>query len=60
LRGPGGTITLHDGGITLDGIAIILKGPMTQQAGGGSHVLSLDSQPMPSLPFDPSSLPLSE
>ena len=60
IRGPGGTITLHDGGITLDGVAINIKGPLKQQAGGSGYALSLDGQPMPGLPFDPTSLPLSE
>lgn len=40
LYGPGGTITLHDGGITLEGIAIALKGPMRVQPGGSGHALS--------------------
>ncbi|WP_217468157.1 bacteriophage T4 gp5 trimerisation domain-containing protein [Burkholderia arboris] len=28
LRGPGGTITLDDGGVTLDAVVIRLKGPL--------------------------------
>lgn len=54
LRGPGGTITLHDGGITLDGIAITFKGPMRQQGGGKGNSLSIDGAPEEGLPLDES------
>ncbi|HEQ0197759.1 TPA: type VI secretion system Vgr family protein [Pseudomonas aeruginosa] len=45
LHGPGGTITLHDGGITLEGIAITIKGPLTRQGGGKSNSLSMAGTP---------------
>ena len=38
LRGPGGTITIDHGGITLEGIAIKLKGPISQSAGSGNQL----------------------
>ncbi|WP_273829798.1 type VI secretion system Vgr family protein, partial [Pseudomonas sp. SBT1-2] len=57
LRGPGGTITLHDGGITLDGVAIILKGPMTQQGGGKGNSMSLQSNLAPGEEPDATYLP---
>ncbi|MFK1552901.1 type VI secretion system Vgr family protein, partial [Pseudomonas aeruginosa] len=45
LHGPGGTITLHDGGITLEGIAITIKGPLTRQGDGKSNSLSMAGTP---------------
>ncbi|MFC5698810.1 type VI secretion system Vgr family protein [Pseudomonas sp. GCM10022186] len=54
LRGPGGTITLHDGGITLDAVAIHVKGPMTQQGGGKGNQLSIDGTPEDGRPVDES------
>ncbi|MFD4841072.1 type VI secretion system tip protein VgrG, partial [Achromobacter sp. NPDC058515] len=38
LKGPGGTITIDSGGITLEGIAIKLKGPMSQSGGAGNQL----------------------
>ncbi|AVJ29604.1 type VI secretion system Vgr family protein [Achromobacter spanius] len=45
LRGPGGTITLQDGGITLDGVAVVLKGSISQQGGGKGNSLSIAGTP---------------
>ncbi|HFT8622564.1 TPA: type VI secretion system Vgr family protein, partial [Pseudomonas aeruginosa] len=44
LEGPGGTLRIDASGITLDGIAITVKGPMTQSGGGGANALSLANQ----------------
>jgi len=38
LRGPGGAITIDDSGITLQGIAIKLKGPISQLGGSGNQL----------------------
>ncbi|WP_445432953.1 bacteriophage T4 gp5 trimerisation domain-containing protein, partial [Burkholderia aenigmatica] len=43
LRGPGGTITLDDCGVELEGVAIRMKGPMTQNSSGAGQVFSLSS-----------------
>ncbi|WP_286897872.1 type VI secretion system Vgr family protein [Achromobacter sp. UBA2119] len=45
LRGPGGTITLQDGGITLDGVAVVLKSSISQQGGGKGNSLSITGAP---------------
>ncbi|WP_322006108.1 type VI secretion system Vgr family protein [Paraburkholderia tropica] len=44
IRGPGGTITIDAGGVTIEGIAIRLKGPMTQSSGAGNG-LSFSGNP---------------
>ncbi|MDG3714362.1 Rhs element Vgr protein, partial [Pseudomonas aeruginosa] len=44
LQGPGGTLRIDASGITLDGIAITIKGPMTQSGGGGGNALALANQ----------------
>ncbi|MET3654748.1 type VI secretion system Vgr family protein [Dyella japonica] len=36
IHGPGGTITIDGGGVTLEGVQIKLKGPI-QQSGGGAN-----------------------
>ncbi|WP_409515348.1 bacteriophage T4 gp5 trimerisation domain-containing protein, partial [Achromobacter animicus] len=41
LKGPGGTIRIDGSGITLEGIAIVIKGPMSQKGGGGGNTLAL-------------------
>ncbi|HCQ46338.1 MAG TPA: hypothetical protein DIW53_05855 [Achromobacter sp.] len=40
IKGPGGTITINGSGITLEALAINLKGPVAQ-AGGGGNSLSM-------------------
>ena len=60
IRGPGGTITLDGSGVTLEGVAIRFKGPITQENGGASHAFHLNGVPMPGLSPDDSHLPLSE
>ncbi|MDH0092668.1 type VI secretion system tip protein VgrG [Achromobacter mucicolens] len=45
LRGPGGTITLQDSGITLDGVAVILKSAISQQGGGKGNSISIAGTP---------------
>ncbi|MBN3853353.1 type VI secretion system tip protein VgrG [Paraburkholderia sp. Ac-20340] len=51
IRGPGGTITLDSGGITLEALEIKLKGPMTQTSGTG-NAISFDGNPLPGIPSD--------
>ncbi|MFF7399094.1 type VI secretion system Vgr family protein [Achromobacter sp. NPDC008082] len=45
LQSPGGSITLDDGGITLEGVSINLKGPLSQQGGGAGIPLHIDGAP---------------
>ncbi|MGE8405577.1 MAG: type VI secretion system Vgr family protein [Pseudomonas sp.] len=44
IKGPGGTLRIDAAGITLDGIALTLKGPMTKTGGGSGNSLSLSSK----------------
>ncbi|WP_081076213.1 type VI secretion system Vgr family protein [Burkholderia cepacia] len=53
LRGPGGTITLDDSGITIEAITIRFKGPLQQSNVGIGHALSLDGHPVDGLPDGP-------
>ena len=41
IKAPGGSLRIDASGITLDGVAISVKGPMTQQGGGTGNQLSL-------------------
>ncbi|OXI31043.1 type VI secretion system Vgr family protein [Burkholderia aenigmatica] len=52
IKGPGGTVRIDSGGITLDGVAIRVKGPMTQQSGGASPIPAPIGVPAPGQPFD--------
>ncbi|PTX08317.1 type VI secretion system tip protein VgrG [Achromobacter mucicolens] len=52
LKGPGGTIRIDGSGITLEGVAIQVKGPMRQQSGSASPVSAPVGVPAPGLPFD--------
>ncbi|ULU23935.1 type VI secretion system Vgr family protein [Dyella terrae] len=36
IRGPGGSITIDDSGVTLEGLAIRLKGPIVREGGKGN------------------------
>ncbi|WP_343665180.1 type VI secretion system Vgr family protein [Paraburkholderia tropica] len=45
IRGPGGTITIDNSGITIEGVAIKLKGAMTQSSGAG-NALSINGDPV--------------
>lgn len=45
LQSPGGSITLDDSGITLEGAAINIKGPLSQTGSGGGSPLNLDGTP---------------
>ena len=45
LQSPGGSITLDEGGITLDGVAINIKGPLSQQGAGAGLPLNIDGAP---------------
>ncbi|MNU04503.1 hypothetical protein D3C72_2489430 [compost metagenome] len=38
IKGPGGTITINGSGITLEALAINLKGPISQANGGGNSL----------------------
>ncbi|MDH0091475.1 hypothetical protein N7373_08465, partial [Achromobacter mucicolens] len=44
IEGPGGSITIDSAGITLDGIAIKVKGPLQQTLGGSRNLLDLLSR----------------
>ncbi len=52
LKGPGGTIRIDGSGITLDGIAIMIKGPMSQKGGGGGNPFSIQGRPVAGKPID--------
>ncbi len=52
LRGPGGTITLSDDGVTLAGVAIRFKGPLTQEPHGIGHPFAIIGNPAPGSPSD--------
>ncbi|WP_421549614.1 bacteriophage T4 gp5 trimerisation domain-containing protein, partial [Pseudomonas sp. QD4] len=52
IRGPGGTITLDSGGITLSAVAISIKGPLIQQGGDKGNSLALEGNPEDGLPAD--------
>ncbi|WP_415493102.1 bacteriophage T4 gp5 trimerisation domain-containing protein [Burkholderia ubonensis] len=60
LRGPGGTITLDDSGITLDAVVIRFKGPLAGGGAGRGNRFGIDGNPLPGAPTDPTDLPLSE
>ncbi|MBN3856038.1 type VI secretion system tip protein VgrG [Paraburkholderia sp. Ac-20340] len=45
FRGPGGSITVDDGGITIEGIAITFKGPLEGGGEGKGNVFSFNGQP---------------
>ncbi|MBN3858014.1 type VI secretion system tip protein VgrG, partial [Paraburkholderia sp. Ac-20340] len=45
IRGPGGTITINSGGITIEAIAIKLKGPMTNPGSGAGNSFSFSGNP---------------
>ncbi|MDN7911494.1 type VI secretion system Vgr family protein [Burkholderia cepacia] len=45
VKGPGGTVRIDNGGITLEGVAIRVKGPMTQNSGGARNALALPAAP---------------
>jgi len=44
LKAPGGTLRIDGNGITLDGVALILKAPLSQNASGSGNELSITSQ----------------
>ncbi|MDH1632481.1 type VI secretion system Vgr family protein [Pseudomonas mosselii] len=44
LKAPGGTLRIDGDGITLDGVALILKAPLSQNASGSGNELSITSQ----------------
>ncbi|BCJ06346.1 hypothetical protein PRtIB026_A38820 [Pseudomonas sp. RtIB026] len=44
LKAPGGTLRIDGDGITLDGVALILKAPLSQNANGSGNELSITSQ----------------
>ncbi|MDH0684660.1 type VI secretion system Vgr family protein [Achromobacter animicus] len=50
IKGPGGTIRIDASGITLDGVAILIKGPMNQKPGGGTNSISVNGTPEPGEP----------
>ncbi|WP_233634313.1 type VI secretion system Vgr family protein [Burkholderia cepacia] len=52
VKGPGGTVRIDGGGITLEGVAIRTKGPMTQQSGGASNPFAITGAPASGKPLD--------
>ncbi|MBZ5796170.1 hypothetical protein K8353_39310, partial [Burkholderia contaminans] len=46
IKGPGGTITIDASGVTIEGVAIKLKGPVTRSSGAGNG-LSMSGTPSP-------------
>ncbi|MDN7632321.1 type VI secretion system Vgr family protein [Burkholderia cepacia] len=52
VKGPGGTVRIDNGGITLEGVAIRTKGPMTQQSGGASNPFAITGAPASGKPLD--------
>ncbi|MGE8408614.1 MAG: bacteriophage T4 gp5 trimerization domain-containing protein, partial [Pseudomonas sp.] len=44
LKGPGGTLRIDAAGITLDGIALTLKGPLNKPPGGSGNSLAQASK----------------
>ncbi|EHC5872685.1 type VI secretion system tip protein VgrG, partial [Salmonella enterica subsp. enterica serovar Eastbourne] len=52
IKGPGGTISIDGSGITLNGIAIAVKGPMRKSGGGGGNSLSLVGEVLEGLEAD--------
>ncbi|WOD15823.1 type VI secretion system Vgr family protein [Paraburkholderia kirstenboschensis] len=59
IKGPGGTVTIDNSGITLDGVAIKLKGSVTQESGRGG-ASDLQGIPLLGRLLDVDHLPLSE
>ncbi|MEJ1096772.1 MULTISPECIES: type VI secretion system tip protein TssI/VgrG [unclassified Pseudoxanthomonas] len=45
LRGPGGSITINDAGITIDALEIRIKGPVSVEGVGAANTLSVGGQP---------------
>ncbi|VWD00777.1 Rhs element Vgr protein [Burkholderia aenigmatica] len=60
LRGPGGTITLDDSGITFDAVLTQFNGPMGGGGAGRSNPFGIDGQPLLGQPVDPNEVSLSE
>lgn len=59
IKGPGGTVSIDNSGITLDGVAVKLKGSVSQESGRGG-ALDLQGVPLLGRPLDADHLPLSE
>ncbi|CAG9226210.1 VgrG protein [Paraburkholderia tropica] len=53
FRGPGGSITVDDSGVTIEGIAIKFKGPMAQSNSGVGHATTVEGNPVDGLPDGP-------
>ena len=60
FKGPGGTITIDGSGITLDGVEIKIKGPLSQSSSGSGSSLQIAGRPAVSRDVDPADIPLSE
>lgn len=50
LQGPGGTLCIDEGGITLDGVSIQMLGPLTQIPNGSTNSIAIDGVPDPGEP----------
>ncbi|WP_244846757.1 type VI secretion system Vgr family protein [Caballeronia sp. SL2Y3] len=53
IQGPGGTITLDNSGVTIEGMAIRFKGPVSIGDGGVGHAKAVDGNPAEGLPNGP-------
>ena len=51
IKAPGATLRLDGSGITLDAVAIKIKGPVAQSPTGSTHNLAISSTPAPAEPI---------
>ena len=59
IKGPDGTITIDAGGVTIEGVAIKLKGAVTQSSGWVKNALDLRASVREGTPLDPFRFPFS-
>ncbi|TDY24084.1 type VI secretion system secreted protein VgrG [Paraburkholderia sp. BL6665CI2N2] len=59
IKAPGGSFTIDSSGVTIEGIAIKLKGALTQEDGSGG-VPGMHGIPLPGQLLDPGHVPLSD
>ncbi|MDR2327599.1 MAG: type VI secretion system tip protein VgrG, partial [Acidovorax sp.] len=52
LEGPGGTLRIDGSGITLNGVAVQIKGPVSVQSGGSGNAHAIASSPAAGLGLD--------
>ncbi|MBZ5796127.1 hypothetical protein K8353_39035, partial [Burkholderia contaminans] len=59
IKGPGGTITIDASGVTIEGVAIKLKGAVTQSSGWVRNALDQRARVRAGEPLDPHKFPFS-